>query len=79
MRFFIKMCVSPLDLWSLGLSKNAYGEQTNKRGKTIIEKRSIINLICIKKAAVFAHNFRKTYSLNKNTSYICTVKRHFLG
>ena len=38
MRFFIKMCVSPLDLWSLGLSKNAYGEQTNKRGKTIIEK-----------------------------------------
>ena len=33
MRFFIKMCVSPLDLWSLDLSKNAYGEQTNKRTK----------------------------------------------
>ena len=39
----------------------------------------IYYLICIKKADVFAHNFRKTYSLNKNTSYICTVKRHFLG
>ena len=38
MRFFIKMCVSPLDLWSLDLSKKACGEQTNKRGKTIIEK-----------------------------------------
>ena len=30
MRFFIKMCVSPFDLWSLGLSKKACVEQTNK-------------------------------------------------
>ena len=33
MRFFIKMCVSPLDLWSLDLSKKACGEQTNQNTK----------------------------------------------
>ena len=43
MRFFIKMCVSPLDLWSLDLSKNAYGEQTNKRTKMNV-KRTKMNV-----------------------------------